>query len=442
MILVDKRLEELERAGTPVRIAMIGAGFMARGIALQFATAVRGMRLSCIVCRTLEKGLAALEAAGFRGSRAVRSAQELEQAIADEVPAVTQDYRIAVDCPQIHAVLEVTGSVDYGAQVIWRTIEQRKHAVLMNPELDGVVGPLLFEAATRAGVVYTNVEGDQPGVILNLYRFVKGIGATPVLCGNIKGLHDPYRNPTTQAGFAARWGQNVRMVTSFADGTKISFEQAIVANATGFQVARRGMLGPTVEPGTHVSQAPQWYPQEVLNTAPGFVDYVVGAEPSPGVFVIARQEHPVQRHYLKLYKLGDGPFYTFYTPYHLCHMEVPTTIARAALFHDAAIAPLYGPCVDVVAAAKTDLPAGTFLDGLGGYTFYGLAENYAAARRENLLPAGLGEGCRLKRDVARDELLRYEDVELPGDSFAVRLRFQMEAAFREAPRKAESAGPR
>lgn len=442
MILVDKRLEEQERAGAPVQVAMIGAGFMARGIALQFATAVRGMRLACIVCRSPEKGFAALEAAGFKNARPVDSQHELERAIADGVPAVTQNYRVAVDCPQIHAVLEVTGSVDYGARVIWRAIQQGKHAVLMNPELDGVLGPLLFEAAARAGVVYTNVEGDQPGVILNLYRFVKGIGAVPVLCGNIKGLHDPYRNPTTQAGFAARWGQNVRMVTSFADGTKISFEQAIVANATGFQVARRGMLGPTVEAGTHVSLAPQWYPQELLNTAAGWVDYVVGAEPSPGVFVIARQEHPVQRHYLKLYKLGDGPFYTFYTPYHLCHMEVPNTIARAVLFHDAAIAPLFGPCVDVVAAAKTDLAAGTVLDGLGGYTFYGLAENYGAARRDNLLPAGLGEGCRLKRNVARDEVLRYEDVELPEDSFAVRLRLEMEAAFKGAPREVESADPR
>ena len=31
------------------------------------------------------------------------------------------------------------------------------------------------------------------------------------------------------------------MVTSFADGSKISFEQSIVANATGFKVRSRGM---------------------------------------------------------------------------------------------------------------------------------------------------------------------------------------------------------
>jgi len=434
MILIDTRLEELERAGNPVHAAMIGAGFMGRGIALQFATAVRGLRLSCVVCRNADRGLSALQTAGFENVRVVCSVPELERAISDGAAAVTQDYRVAADAPSIRVILEVTGSIDYGAQAVTRAVEQKKHAVLMNPELDGLLGPLLYEQARRAGVVYTNVEGDQPGVILNLFRFVKGIGAQPALCGNIKGLHDPYRNPTTQAGFAARWGQNARMVTSFADGTKISFEQAIVANAVGFRVARRGMLGPAVPSGTSVTQAPEWYPRELLSSSPGLVDYAVGADPAPGVFVIARHDHPVQRHYLKLYKLGDGPFYTFYVPYHLCHMEVPSTIARAVLFHDAAIAPIHGPCVDVVAAAKTDLAAGTVLDGLGGYTFYGLAENYAAARRENLLPAALAENCRLTRDIPRDQPIGYADVILPPESLAARLRRQLENEFTASSR--------
>jgi len=433
MILVDKRLEELEKAATPVRVAMVGAGFMGRGIALQFASAVQGMRLVCVVARRVEQGLEALGSAGFQNARTVTSSAELDRAIADGAPAVTADYTLAADSQRVDAILDVTGSIDYAARVITRALSRRKHVILMNPELDGVLGPLLWKQATQAGVVYTNTEGDQPGVILNLFRFVKGIGAQPVLCGNIKGLHDPYRNPTTQADFAKRWGQNVHMVTSFADGTKISFEQAIVANATGFRVARRGMLGPVVKPGTPIAQAPQWYDAETLSQPPGIVDYVVGADPAPGVFVIARQEHPVQRHYLKLYKLGDGPYYTFYTPYHLCHMEVPSTIARAVLFGDAAIAPRFGMCVDVIAAAKTDLPAGSMLDRLGGYAYYGLCENYAAARRQDLLPAGLAEGCRLKRDIRKDEVIRYEDVDLPPDSLAVQLRRQLEQQASLAP---------
>jgi predicted homoserine dehydrogenase-like protein len=299
----------------------------------------------------------------------------------------------------------------------------------MNAELDGTVGPLLKRKAGQAEVIYTNADGDQPGVILNLYRFVRGIGVRPVLCGNIKGLHDPYRNPTTQAGFARRWGQNVRMVTSFADGSKISFEQAIVANATGMRVARRGMLGPVVEAGTPVEQAARLFPPELLLEGPGLVDYVVGAAPGPGVFVLGTTEDPVSRHYLNLYKLGEGPLYCFHTPYHLCHFEVPNTIARAALFGDGAVVPAGGPMVDVVAAAKTDLERGTVIDGLGGYTVYGLAENYGTSRGEGFLPLGLAEGCRLRRRVLRDEVLRADDVERPEGRLIDSLRAEQDLLF-------------
>jgi predicted homoserine dehydrogenase-like protein len=296
---------------------------------------------------------------------------------------------------------------------VLEAIAHKKHVILMNAELDGTLGPLLKVYADKSGVIYTNCDGDQPGVILNLYRFVKGLGVKPVLCGNIKGLQDPYRNPTTQAGFARQWKQKAHMVTSFADGTKISFEQAIVANATGMRVGKRGMHGPTVPAGTPIQEATKWYPASDLLEGPGIVDYVVGAEPGPGVFVLGTQEHPGQQHYLNLYKLGSGPFYCFYTPYHLCHFEVPNTVARAVLFNDAAIQPIAGPRVDVVATAKIDLKAGQTLDGMGFYMTYGQCENHEIARDENLLPIGLAEGCRLKRDLSRDQVLSYDDVERP-----------------------------
>ncbi len=180
----------------------------------------------------------------------------------------------------IDAIIEVTGSVDYGAAVMLEAIEHGKHVVVMNAELDGTVGPILKVHADRAGVIYTASEGDQPGVQMNLYRFVRGIGVTPLLCGNIKGLHDPYRNPTTQEGFARRWGQNPYMVTSFADGTKISFEQATVANATGMTVRSAACSG--CEHDGHVDELADLYDVDGLRELGGIVDYVVGAQPIPG----------------------------------------------------------------------------------------------------------------------------------------------------------------
>jgi predicted homoserine dehydrogenase-like protein len=429
MIIVDNALEERRRAGNPIRVAMVGAGFMGRGIALQILSAVPGMRLVAIANRHVGKAHEAYALAGAEDVVEVQSEGQLDDAIAADRYAVSQDPLLLARHPQVEALIEVTGAVEHGARVVSTAIEHGKHVILMNAELDGTVGPILRAKAEAAGVVYTNADGDQPGVQLNLYRFVKTIGVKPVLCGNIKGLHDPYRNPTTQEGFAKQWGQNPHMVTSFADGTKISFEQAIVANATGMRVARRGMYGPTVESGSHIDQSRELFPLQELVEGPGIVDYVVGAVPSPGVFVLGTHDDPTQRHYLNLYKLGEGPLYCFYTPWHLCHFEVPITVARAVLFRDAAIAPLGPPLVEVLAAAKVDLEAGQELDSLGGYLTYGLAENTGVAAAERLLPIGLAEGCVLRRDVAKDEVLTQDDVEIPGGRLIDDLRAEQAARF-------------
>ena len=156
---------------------------------------------------------------------------------------------------------------------------------------------------------------------------------------------------------------------------------------------------------------------------------MVGAEPSPGVFVLGTHDHPVQKHYLNLYKLGEGPLYCFYTPYHLCHFEVPNTVARAVLFGDAAITPKRAPKVDVVTTAKVDLKEGQVLDGIGHYMTYGLCENSNVVREENLLAIGLAEGCKLKRDIPRDQVLTNDDVIFPRDRLCDRLRDEQNRYF-------------
>jgi predicted homoserine dehydrogenase-like protein len=429
VIIVDRALERREREGNPIRVGLVGAGFMGRAVVLQIATATPGMEVVAVANRHLEPAVRAYVDAGVEDPRHVESREELEQAIAAGRPAVTDDALLVAEAEGVDAVVEVTGAIEYGARVVLRAIEHGKHAVLMNAELDGTLGPILKERADRAGVVYTVSDGDQPGVMMNLYRFVKGIGVRPVLIGNIKGLHDPYRNPTTQEGFARQWGQNPKMVTSFADGTKISFEQALLANATGMRVAKRGMHGPTVEPGTRVEDAAKLFDLDELLNGPGIVDYVVGASPNPGVFILGTHSNPIQQHYLNLYKLGEGPLYCFYTPYHLCHFEVPNTVARAVDFGDAALAPAGPIQVEVVTTAKVDLKPGDVLDGFGGYLSYGLAENADVATAERLLPMGLTEeGVRVVRPVAQDEVLTYDDVELPGDRLCDRLRAEQDAA--------------
>ena len=425
MIIVDKALRARAAEGRPVGVAVVGTGFMGRGLINQIVNSTPGMQLVAAVNRNVENAERALREAGVDDWVRAATSADVAWAASRGIPAVTDDVEAAMACGEVDAVVEATGAVEYGCHVVTGAIDQGKHVVLLNAEVDGTVGPLLKQRADAAGVVYTACDGDQPGVQGNLARFVAGIGLEPLVAGNIKGLQDPYRTPTTQESFAKRWGQNVMMVTSFADGTKISFEQASVANALGMTVERRGMRGS--EFSGHVDELVSTYDVEQLRSLGGVVDYVVGSRPGPGVFVLAAHDDPKQRHYLELYKLGTGPLYSFYTPYHLCHFEVPSSIARAVLFGDATLAPSGPPRVEVVTTAKRDLSAGTVLDGLGGYDTYGQAETVETTRNERLLPMGVAQGCSLRQPVRRDAVLTYDDVTLPQGRLVDELRTQQEA---------------
>jgi predicted homoserine dehydrogenase-like protein len=420
VILVDSALAKRSAEGRPVRVGLVGAGFMGRGLTNQIINSVPGMDLVAIANRTLANAERAYLEAGRNDPQPVANAAQLDRAVNSGGSAITTDYQAVTDSAVVDVIIDATGAVEHGCHVVARAIDQGKHVVLMNAEVDGTVGPILAKLASEAGVIYTGCDGDQPGVQMNLVRFVRSIGLTPLVCGNIKGLQDPHRTPTTQRAFAERWGQDPHMVTSFADGTKISFEQATVANATGLSVSARGMRGG--DHSGHIDELTSTWDVEYLRACGGVVDYVVGAKPGPGVYVLATHDDPKQRHYLELYKLGAGPLYSFYTPYHLCHFEVPLTAARAVLFGDATIQPVGAPTVEVITTAKRDLPLGTHIDGLGGYDTYGQAERADITATERLLPMGVAEGCRLVRDIAADEVISYDDVELPEGRLVDELR--------------------
>ncbi|MFQ5787193.1 MAG: NAD(P)H-dependent oxidoreductase [Thermodesulfobacteriota bacterium] len=425
MILIDRALETREEEGNPIRVALVGAGYMGRGIALQIVEYIKGMNLVSISNRTLSNAEKAYKEAGIGSIKHVKAVTELEDAITRGQCAITDDANLLCQAKNIDAIIEATGNVELGAHVALKAIKGGKHIILMNAELDATLGPILKVYADRAGVIITNADGDQPGVIINLFRFVKTIGYHPVLAGNIKGLQDNYRTPETQKGFAEQHGLTPEMATAFADGTKISMEMAVVANATGFKAGQRGMYGPRCK---NVKEALTLFPKDQL-LGGGLVDYILGAEPGPGVFVIGYNENPVRQSYMEYFKMGNGPFYVFYTPYHLPHLEVPLTVARAVLFKDAAVTPLGGPMCDVISIAKRNLKTGEVLDDIGGFTCYGMLENYKVSQSENLLPMGLSGGCCLNKDIPKDQAITYDDVDCPKDRLCDKLRNEQNAYF-------------
>jgi len=408
MMSVDTALQQREAKGDPIRVGMVGAGATGRAIALQLATPVPGMRLVAIANRTPEHGERALREAGVQEWKRTGSAREAEAAIARGVPVVTDDPSVLTACDAIDVLLEVTGTVEAAAHVVLDAFEHGKHVVLVNAELDSMLGPIIKAKADEAGVVVTHTDGDEPGVAMTLLRYLRTTGLRPVAAGNIKGMVDYYRTPETQRAFAEKNDQDAKKVTSFADATKLSMEATVLSNATGFQVGRRGMYGPACK---YVREMANLLPAaQLLDT--GLVDYALGAAPHTGAFVIVHEDSPLKKVQLAYYKIGDGPFYVFYTPFHLPHIQIASTIGRAVIHRDPTVAPLAGPVCEVVTVAKRDLKAGERLDGVGGFCAYGLIDNTAAARAISALPIGLSDGCTLRRDVAKDSVVSFEDVEL------------------------------
>ena len=283
-------LQMREAEQQPIRVGVIGAGATSRAIALQLGTPVAGMRLAGISNRTPQHAERAFKEAGIANWETADTPSEAAAQIARGMPVLTDDPTVLTRCDAIDLIVEVTGTVDFGASVVLDAFKHGKPVVLVNAELDSLIGPILKSKADQAGVVLTHTDGDEPGVAMTLFRYVQSVGLRPVAAGNIKGMVDYYRTPDTQREFAARNDQDVKKVTSFADATKLSMETTVLANATGFAVARRGMVGPACG---YVRELAKLLPAEAM-LGGGIVDYSVGAAPHTGGFVVVYEENRAQ----------------------------------------------------------------------------------------------------------------------------------------------------
>jgi predicted homoserine dehydrogenase-like protein len=411
MIIVDTSLKKREREGRILKVGMIGCGEMAKGMINQIMHYTPGMTVAATYNRTPERAVDVYKSLKIDNYVVTDNLAKANQAICNGKSVITGDMDIFLSLGDVEVVVESTGAIEFGAVTILKAFDKGKHVLSFNAELDSTLGPILFQKAKLAGVKYALGDGDQPGVTMNLFRYIKGMGFEPLVCGNIKGMLDYYRTPATQKGFADSWGMLPEMATNFADGTKVAFEQSCIANATGMQVAKRGMLG--YESTDHVDNLTHLYDVDQLREWGGIVEYIVGAKPGPGVFVYAAAKDPYSVKYLKYGKLGEGPLYSFYQPYHLLFFDIASSITRLIDFDDPVIVPLGASIVDVVTTAKTDLFPGDRLDGIGGFKTYGLCENHSVVIEENLLTMGLSEGCRIVKPVAKDSVITYGDVDVP-----------------------------
>jgi predicted homoserine dehydrogenase-like protein len=205
------------------------------------------------------------------------------------------------------------------------------------------------------------------------------------------------------------------MCTAYTDGTKLNIEMALTANALGLRTSVTGMRGPSASDIKDVFRLFDF--EAIRKERQPVVDYILGAEPGGGVFAIGHCDNKYQQSLLEYYKMGNGPFYLFYRPYHLCHIEAIKTLAAAVLDGRSFLEPAFGFRTNVFAYAKKSLTRGEKLDGIGGHACYGLIENCGRHGSDQGLPICLADDVRLVRDIAKDEKVMMSDIELQDNRF-------------------------
>ncbi len=426
MLGYNRRLQALANTGGAIRVGLIGAGQMGRGLISQIAS-MRGMRVVATADLYTEHVKAAYRRAGIAEADILQTddLDKADQAIVHGRSVVTTDAQIVPMLQHVDVVVDATGIPDIGARIAWNAIRHKKHIVMLNVEADVTVGPYLKQLADEAGVVYTGSAGDEPGAIMELYDFADALGFEVVALG--KGKNNPLQiraNPDTAREEALRKGASPKMLASFQDGTKTMVEMTAVANATGFVPDVPGMHGRRA----HLADLPKLFSladQGGMLSRKGIVDYIDGV--APGVFAIISSEMQEVHDTMRYLKMGDGPNYVLYRPYHLTSLETPLSIARAYFQQEATIAPYHGIVAETVAVAKRTLQAGESLDGIGGYTAYGRIVTGAEKKALHALPIGLiGPHIRMKRPVEEGQIISYDDVEWLEKTTICQIREQMD----------------
>ena len=413
------QLKAREAQGRPVTVGLAGAGQMGTDMVVQLAL-MPGLRLGAISEIDVPRAIDAALLAGHERGNVVeaRTASAIDAAIEAGKLAITQDLKALAAAGRIDVVIDATGNPNIGTLFALDAIRNGKPVVMLNVEADITIGRYLHDEARKAGVVYTGAAGDEPAAALELIGFAQSLGLTIVCAG--KGKNNPLKFDAVPADYeeeARQRNMNARMLVEFVDGSKTMIEMVAIANCTGLVPDCPGMHGPAA---TRDELASVLVPKShggVLSQA-GCVDYSIGKGVAPGVFCIVESDHPRVTERLIDLKVGKGPFFTIFRPYHLTSLEVPLSAARAVLHGQPDMVPLDHPVAEAITLAKRDLTAGEVLGKIGETQYRAWAMTAAEARRAHAIPLGVAEGAKVVKPVRKGEYLTYENC-VPDDSFVV-----------------------
>ena len=423
MLNLNQKLKQREENAQIINVGIVGAGQMGKGLVSQI-TLMHGMKTAILADIVIENAITAFKLAKIHDEDIVitNDINKAEEAIRNGKYVACEDYTIVCQCPSVSTVVDATGLTDMGALIANEAIENGKNIIMLNVETDVTIGHILKYKADKAGVIYSASSGDEPGAVKELYDFADAMGLNILVMGKGKNNKvDLECNPETVYEEAIARGIAPKMLASFKDGTKTMVEMTCMSNSTGFLPDIRGAHGVKADTKNICDILRLKSEGGVLNNYK-VVEYVDGL--APGVFIIVTTDLPQIHHEIQYLKMGSGPNYLIYRPYHLCSLETPLTIARAEIYKEPCLIQLDGPPIsETITVAKRDLKAGEYLDGIGGYTVYGSFETYKTSCEENLVPIGLiNKDTKVIRNVKKGEVLTFTDLKFDENSPVFKMR--------------------
>ncbi|MDD5621958.1 MAG: NAD(P)-dependent oxidoreductase [Actinomycetota bacterium] len=451
---LNLKLRDLGEKGESIKVAIAGVGQMGRSL-ISHIRDMEGMQVLAVANRDIGKIASILKeleisddeivlagAASRLGpendsiNKIITEGGILQKSVREKLNRlagkgkliVADDLNVLFAIDDVNVVIDATGNPEAGAFIASTAILHKKHIITLNVEADVTIGPYLKKMADDAGVVYTVSAGDEPAALKELYDFADILGFEVIAAG--KGKNNPldrYANPASLKEYARSKGSSPNMMTSFVDGTKSMIEMACISNSTGLVPDCRGMHGPKADIKDLINVFRLKEDGGILS-GKGVVDFAIG-NLAPGVFLIYSTKNKMIKADLEYLMLGSGPYYLLYRPYHLTSIETPLSVARAYFYGESTITPDCGMVSEVITLAKRDLKAGEVIDGIGKYMVYGLIEKYGKAKKKNLLPIGISEGCVLKKDIEKDKPIEYNDVSFVKNSLLQEFRRSQDKLF-------------
>jgi predicted homoserine dehydrogenase-like protein len=406
-------------SGKPVKVGIVGVGQMGTDLIVQL-NRMPGLRLGAIAVRNVGNAVGVAAANGYSRDAIVEAttASTIDGAIERGLLPITGDVGALAAAGHIDVLIDATGNPNTGTMIALEAIRHGKHIVMMNVEADITIGRYLHAEARAAGIVYTGAAGDEPAAAIELIGFAQSLGLEIVCAG--KGKNNPLKFDAVPADYeeeARARNMNPRMLVEFIDGSKTMVEMVAIANATGLVPDRPGMHGPAA---TRDTLSEILIPEKDGGVLSGTqrVDYSTGKGVAPGVFCVVKSDHPRIIERMADLKVGKGPYFTLFRPYHLTSMEAPLSAARAVLYGTADMVPLAHPVAEAVPLAKRDLRVGETLGKIGETEYRAWAVTYEKGQSDDAIPLGLAEGAQVIKPIKAGASITYDNC-LPDSSLLV-----------------------